>query len=134
MPAFTPAEFAANLADFRRRLEAITAYSERVGALPILVVPPANDAGFEPLRSFLPPETLRAEREAFARDFLAARGWKPPNRSTVSNNTALCSPVSPGSPSRTTGWRACWKTPEPGTRPIEQYIAARDLDGMPCAA
>ena len=43
------------------------------GRCPILVVPPANDAGFEPLRSFLPAETLRAEREAFARDFLAAR-------------------------------------------------------------
>ena len=32
---------------------------------------PANDAGFEPLRSFLPPESLRAEREAFGRDFQA---------------------------------------------------------------
>ena len=73
VPAYTPVECAASLADFRRLLEAITAYAERIGALPILVVPPSNDAGFDPNRSFLAAETSHAEREAFARDFRAAQ-------------------------------------------------------------
>ena len=43
------------------------------GVLTILVVPPGNDAGFEPNRSTLPPETPRAEREAFCKAVLEAR-------------------------------------------------------------
>src|SRR5262249_18060997 len=61
------------LSDFRHRLEAIVAYTERIGAIPILIVPPANDSGFEPNRSYLPATTPYAERAAFAREFLAAR-------------------------------------------------------------
>lgn len=72
-PAYTPSEYAALLADFRRRIDTLVAYAERVGAIPILVVPPANDSGFEPNRSFLPRDTPRADREAFARAFSDAR-------------------------------------------------------------
>jgi hypothetical protein len=73
VPAYTPSEFAALLSDFRRRLESIVTYAEQVGALPILIIPPANDSGFEPNRSFLSARTLHAEREAFAREFRSAR-------------------------------------------------------------
>ena len=55
------------LEDFRRRLEAMIGDLRSAGVLTILVVPPGNDAGFEPNRSILPPETPRAEREAFCR-------------------------------------------------------------------
>jgi hypothetical protein len=72
-PAFTTTEYITLLLDFRRRLEAIVSYAERVGALPVLILPPASDGGFEPNRSFLPAATPRAERASFARDFLAAR-------------------------------------------------------------
>lgn len=72
VPAYTPAEYAERLADFRARLEAIVAYCDTIGCLPILVIPPAND-GDEPNRSILPPRTPRAQREAFARDFETAR-------------------------------------------------------------
>ena len=73
MPNYTAIEYTTILTDFRRRLEVLVSYAERVGAMPVLILPPANDAGFEPNRSFLPPMTPRAERDAFARDFLAAR-------------------------------------------------------------
>ena len=53
VPVYTSAEYERLLDDFRRRLEAIVAYAERIGALPVLIVPPANDADFEPSRSFL---------------------------------------------------------------------------------
>ena len=73
VPHYTPAEFAALERDFRSRLERIVAYAERVGAVPILIVPPANDSGFEPSRSFLRSQTPYADREAIAREFEAAR-------------------------------------------------------------
>jgi lysophospholipase L1-like esterase len=73
VPAYSTAEYTTLLADFRRRLEAIVTYAERVGALPVLIVPPGNDAGFEPNRSFLPAGTSRAQREAFRSEFLAVR-------------------------------------------------------------
>ena len=73
VPEFTPAEYNALLADFERRLEQIVAYAERVGAVPILIVPAANDADFEPNRSFLPAKTPHAERAAVAREFHAIR-------------------------------------------------------------
>ena len=66
-PSYTPADYTARLAGFRRRLEALASYCERIGALAILVVPPANDAGFEPSRSFLPAQTTRAARGVHSR-------------------------------------------------------------------
>ncbi len=65
VPSFTPAEFAASLAAFRLRLDEIVCFCERVGALPVLVIPPGNDAGFEPIRSYLHATTSTAERETF---------------------------------------------------------------------
>lgn len=73
VPVFTPAEYQALLADFERRLDAIAAYARRIGALLVLIVPPANDSGFEPNRSYLPAATPYAERAAFDREFRAAR-------------------------------------------------------------
>ncbi len=72
-PAFTPTEYQLLLADYRRRLDAIVDYASRIHALAIVIVPPGNDADFEPNRSFLPPSTPREEREEFAREFLYAR-------------------------------------------------------------
>ncbi len=73
VPSHTPGQRAERLADFRRRLEGIVAYCESVGAVPVLVIPPGNDAGYEPNRSVLPADTPRTTREAFARDVEAAR-------------------------------------------------------------
>jgi len=72
-PSHTSQEHAELLADFRNRMEAIVSYCQQIGALPILIAPPGNDAGFEPDRSILPPECLRPEREAFAHAFEVAR-------------------------------------------------------------
>jgi hypothetical protein len=74
VPAYTSGEFAALLADFHRRLEAIAAYAEQIGAILVLIVPPSNDADFEPNRSFLPASTSLGERKAFEREFPVARG------------------------------------------------------------
>jgi hypothetical protein len=73
VPSYFPEEYTKRLADFRTRLEAIVAYGERVGALPVLIIPPANDSGFDPNRSYLAPETTQVEREAFTREMTEIR-------------------------------------------------------------
>jgi lysophospholipase L1-like esterase len=73
VPAFLPSEYDILLSDFERRLEAIVAFTERIGATTILIAPPGNDSGYEPNRSYLPPETTWSERIAFEREFLEIR-------------------------------------------------------------
>lgn len=72
-PAYSEAEYTVLLDDFRRRLEAFAGYAERVGAILVLIAPPANDSGFDPNRSYLPTTTPEAERRSFESDLGAAR-------------------------------------------------------------
>jgi len=71
-PAYSRAEYERLRKDFHRRVEEIVAYAEAIHAIPILIAPPANDAGFEPNRSFLRSSAPIALRRAFERDHLAA--------------------------------------------------------------
>jgi lysophospholipase L1-like esterase len=131
VPVYTPADFAERLADFACRLESITAYAESIKALPILVVPPANDGDFEPNRSFLPAETSRSDREAFARDFLDARRLEDqePKRALVRYRNLL--ERQPGFAEahyrlgRLLEYAGAWD------EAYEHYVAARDCDGHP---
>ncbi|MDR3622735.1 MAG: tetratricopeptide repeat protein [Paludisphaera borealis] len=76
-PLCSPTEAAAILTDFTARLEAIVAYCERIGALPILVISPANEADYEPSRSTLAPGVDQAERNRLVVDFQEARDAEP---------------------------------------------------------
>ena len=69
VPSCTAEQYRERLEDFRRRVELILADLKAAGVLTIVIVPPGNDAGFDPDRSVLPPETPREEREAFSRAF-----------------------------------------------------------------
>jgi lysophospholipase L1-like esterase len=131
VPNFTPAEFANILVDFRRRLDAIASFCERVGALLILVVPPGNDADFEPMRSYLPETTSPAEREAFARDFLAVRALESsePRRALSAYQTLLAR--QPGFAEAHYRLARLLEQTGEWEKAYEQYVAARDLDGMP---
>ena len=71
-PICTPTETRGILEDFHNRLEAIVSYVEQIGAIPILVVPPGNEAGFEPNRSSLPGDTPAAESEGVRQMFKQA--------------------------------------------------------------
>ena len=73
MPVYSSTECATVLQGFRGRLDAMVSYVKDLGAIPVLILPSANDAGFEPNRSYLAAATPRSKREEFARDFLAAR-------------------------------------------------------------
>jgi tetratricopeptide (TPR) repeat protein len=72
-PMCTVAESQAIAADFERRLESIAVYCESIATLPIYVIPPCNDAGWDPSRSVVAAETPRTDRDAFAREVAQAR-------------------------------------------------------------
>lgn len=72
-PVCTHDERAEVLADFERRLEAIVTYCERINALPIFVIPPGNDAGYEPNRSIALGPFTKPATEEITRDFKAAK-------------------------------------------------------------
>jgi tetratricopeptide (TPR) repeat protein len=72
-PLCSPSESAEILADFSARLEALVGYCERVGTLPILIVPPGNEADFEPSRSTLPPTVAAVDRDRLIHKFQQAR-------------------------------------------------------------
>ncbi len=130
-PAFTAAEFAVRLEDFRRRLDAIAGYCQRIGALAILVVPPANDAGFDPNRSYLPAETTSAGREAFAREFLAARQLEMTDPMRAEEQYRLLLQSQPGFAE--THYRLARLLANAGACALayEHFVKARDSDGMP---
>ena len=130
-PSFTAEERVERLADFRRRLTRIVEYAERVGAVPILVPPPGNDAGFEPSRSLLPPETPWPRREAFAEAVHAARRLE---FTDVDGSIAAYRSLIESQP----GFAECHfrlaRLLEIRNRTDEayrHYVAARDLDGLP---
>jgi lysophospholipase L1-like esterase len=131
VPVYTAAEYAERLHDFRARLEAMTAYGERVGALVVLVIPPGNDADFEPNRSFLPVETPRAEREAFARDFQAARQLESADPDgAIAAYRALLDRQPRFAEAH---YRLARLQERAGRREAanRHYVAARDADGLP---
>ncbi len=72
-PICTPKEYESNREDFRRYLDALAAYCERIGAVPILIVPGSNDGAFAPNRSVLAAGTPPAARAEFERAFRSAR-------------------------------------------------------------
>ncbi len=131
VPAYTTAESAALLADFRARLEATVAYAERIGAAPILISPPANDAGFEPNRSFLPAATPRHERERFARDFLTARRMEAVDPSGA--QAAYRALISRQSGFAEAHYRLAQLLDRAGSwdEAYRHYVIARDRDGYP---
>jgi hypothetical protein len=131
VPVYTAAEYAERLHDFRTRLEAITAYCERLGALVVLVPPPANDAHFEPNRSFLLPQTTRAERAQFARGFEAARktGQTDPLQGIAAYRALLGR--QPGFAEAQYRLARLLEATGQGEEAHQHYVAARDCDGFP---
>jgi hypothetical protein len=131
VPVYTQAEYEGLLDEFRRRLEAIVAYAQRVGALLVLIAPPANDADFEPNRSFLDGATPRAERDAFRADFRVARRLESVDRArAVERYRAL---VARQPCFAEAHFRLAQLLARQGIldEAYDEFVAARDLDGFP---
>jgi hypothetical protein len=131
VPVCTSEQYAERLTEFRARLGVMVTYLERIGAQVVLVIPPGNEAGLEPNRSFLPSSTLRADREAFASKFLAAREDESRNR--LAAETAYLRLLEE-QPRFAEGHFRLARMLEHDGRwddAYQHYVAARDLDGMP---
>jgi hypothetical protein len=72
-PTCTPEEYAFLRGEFAMRLDGVTEYCMRIGALPILIMPGSNDGSFDPSRSVLNGATPASARAAFANEITAAR-------------------------------------------------------------
>ena len=134
VPAYTTLEYVTLLDDFCRRLDAITSYAESVGAIPVLILPPANDAGFEPNRSFLPAGTPRMQREAFEREFLAIRGSESSDpRGCIERYRDMLG-RQPGFAEAHYRLAQLLKAAGDWDEAYQHYVAARNLDGYPTRA
>ena len=131
VPVYSPEQYAERLTEFNTRLGAIVNYCEWIGAQVVLVIPPSNEVGFEPNRSFLPRGTLRAEREAFASEFSAARRDEMSNPGAaekVYRRLLACQPCFAES-----HFRLARLLENAGhwDEAFRHYAAARDFDGLP---
>ena len=131
VPVYTPEQYADRLKEFRTRLGAIVSYLEWIGAQVVLVIPPCNDAGFEPNRSFLSSNTPRAEREAFASEFLAARRDETENPAQAEKVYRRLLERQPRFAE--SHFRLARLLEQAGNwdEAFRHYVAARDLDGLP---
>jgi len=131
VPVYTPEQYAERLREFGTRLGAIVSYLEWIGAQVVLVIPPGNDAGFEPNRSFLSRNTSQVERDTFASEFLAAR------RDEITNSTqaekAYRRLVERQPRFAESHFRLARLLEHDGNweEAFHHYVSARDLDGMP---
>jgi hypothetical protein len=131
-PMFTPSERADVVDNFRRRLEAIVAWSERVGAVPILVIEPGDEAGYPPNRSLLPASASAEEREWVEGQYRAARTAE--SAGEWDRAEAIYREMTNRQPGFAEGhFRLARGLDRSGrsTEALDHYLAARDLDGMP---
>ena len=131
VPVYTAEQYAERLAEFGTRLGAIVTYLEWIGARVALVIPPGNDAGFEPNRSFLEPGTSRVEREAFAAEFAAARAVQTTNRAEAEMRYRRLLERQPRFAETHFQLARLMEQTGRWDEAFRHYIAARDLDGLP---
>ncbi len=130
-PLCSPSEAADILANFRRRLETIVNYCEQIGALPVLIIPPANESGFEPSRSTLPPSATRGDRAWVVNTFTAARAAES---SDPARSAAGYSAILGRFPAFAEAHFRLARLLEQQGKPAqaaEHYLAALDHDGLP---
>ncbi len=130
-PLCSPSESADILADFRRRLEAIVAYCDRIGALPILIIPPANEAGYEPSRSTLPASVPSAERRRLVDDFQRARAEEASDPSRAAATYTAILVRHPGFAEAHFRLARLLERAGDTAEAGRHYLAALDHDGLP---
>jgi hypothetical protein len=130
-PAFTSSDLLYILTDFRRRLEAIVGYCEQIQAIPILVIPPCNESGFEPNRTVLSARVSRTARAELTEQFQRARAaeQEDPAQSAARYRALLDQQPDFAEANFRLGRLLEQKGAFDEAR--DHYIRARDLDGFP---
>ena len=129
-PVCTPEETDAILADFRRRLESIVADCERIGCLPILIIPPSCDA-WDSNQSYGAASMRQDQREVLFRRLTATRDQEADDpagalaayRAIVADQPTLAE----------AHYRLARRLEAAGSfdEARDHYVLARDRDGLP---
>lgn len=131
VPVFSEADSSERLADFRHRLEVIASYCEQIGALLVLVVPPGNDADFEPNRSYLPRGTPPEQRDAFSHAFLAVKQRESIDAAGCIESYKELLNQQPGFAEAHFRLARLLRQAGHWEEAYQHFVAARDLDGFP---
>jgi hypothetical protein len=130
-PLCSPSEAADILTDFSQRLEVIVSYCERIGALPILIIPPANEAGYEPSRSTLPPTVPMRERRRLVSEFENAQALASSDPARAAAGYAAILARHPGFAEAHFQLARLLERQGELTEAGRHYLAALDCDGLP---
>jgi hypothetical protein len=129
-PVCTPADAELVFTEFERRLESIVVDCERVGCLPILIIPPGNDAS-DPSQSYAVPGTRRAARQALFKRLTEIRSYEEhdPAGAIAAYREILAEQPSHAQ----THHRLARLLESAGlvTEANRHYVLARDHDGLP---
>ena len=131
-PMCTPSEAVSVLDSFQRKLEAIVAYSVQIGAVPVLVIEPSNEASFPPNRSVLPAYATQEDRRWVESQYRLARQAQT-GGDTV-RAAALYTELVDRQPGFAEGHFQLARVLEDEGNYVaarEHYVQARDLDGAP---
>ena len=130
-PQCSPSEVAEICTDFESRLEVLTSYCEQIGAVPVLIVPPANEADYEPSRSTLPAHVSQEERSSLEREYRAARANEPSDAQASAESYRRILDRHPGFAEA--HFRLARLLERAGRRgaAAEHYLGALEYDGLP---
>jgi hypothetical protein len=129
-PVCTPADAERVFTDFERRLESIVTDCERIGCLPILIIPPGNDAS-DPSQSYALPRMRAAGRRALFEQLTEIRSYEERNPAGA---TAAYREILAEQPSHAqTHHRLARLLESAGSfeEADRHYVLARDHDGLP---
>ncbi len=130
-PVCSPSEAEEIRADFSGRLEAIVAYCDRIGAQAILIVPPANEAAYEPGRSTLPVNVSEQERLRLAHDFRETRSLESRAPAETAARYEAILAVHPGFAEAHFRLARLLEFQGRTTEAATHFLAALDNDGLP---
>jgi tetratricopeptide (TPR) repeat protein len=116
---------------FRSSLLRVVRAARACNAEPILIIPPGNEAEWEPSRSWLHPATHQPERQAFAQRFQAARLLEASDPQAAEQEYLELRRLHPEFAETHyrlgTLWRQAGRYPEAN----QAFASARDQDGLP---
>jgi hypothetical protein len=129
-PSCTEAEYAATLADYRRRLDALLDDCEAAGILSIVVVPPSNEI-FDPNRSILSADTIKADQIDFMARYERIRHDEPADPAKAMVEYRRLIQEQPRFADAHYHLARLLEKAGDYARAHEEYLEARDLDGCP---
>lgn len=129
-PVCEPDKAAKLFADFQTRLEAIVSDCKRIGCLPVLIIPPGNDAA-DPNRSYASPSTLTPVRHALARRMELIRQLEPSDPAQAVAEYRRVISEQPGYAHAHHRLARLLESAGLFSEANDHYILARDHDGLP---